>query len=403
MTALAPILRPPVNHADYQDAANYLASKGGGVLQLGPGDYTITQRLILGHRVILKGVGRGLTRLHILHASEPCVDLGGGVSAQEGGIVDLSVHSTGARSPGAPGILINGMGNGFIRDAYCYDQPVGLKAISTGDAMTFLIDRFGANVVLENDGIGIDVDGAGGLRCNEIFLQGSGAEDLSNPNAPFVGLRILNTHNTKFRALRSFHFKWGAVISPGNGQGADILDFDESIFEYCNNEAFLLNPDGTGRLARVKLRDCDFQFCGGNGLGIQASSGTPTLTGIAISNPTIVGNRQHGLRQTYGKHVHVEGGVIASNSRAAANTYSGVSFGSGIGDLSVEGVVFDDVFDLRDPAGNPVPVNLHKYDVEIESGAGSRIRVTENELRCWQTAPLFNGTTGATVVVSPNY
>lgn len=306
--------------------AAYNAAGNGGIVFFPPGIYRYTGILncnsdgvtLLGSN----GSGDNLgTILRITHATNNGLVINGFRNKVKDIGFDSSVVRTGGyyiyfdtlgSNGGIEGVVMEDWWNGIgiIAEANVYVQRVTLSAPST-----------------TTSGVGISVLAGDDHRLQNVSIYGN----LSSE--PSIGLNVKNCGNLYANNLSIIGCDQSLVMDPANGQGVFTAYFTNSFFDTSATRGLLINPTGTGSVARIRFMGCWFGGSVSDQGALLNNGGSGILSGVSFIDCHVVNNGNTGLQIEDATDIEVIGGIYAGN------TNYGIIVASSVVDFRIKGAL----------------------------------------------------------------
>lgn len=228
-------------------------------------------------------------------------------------------------------------------------------------------------------GIGIGINaGTDIVIVNNTFFSGLTPK-------PIAGINITATGDTTIRGCEIENQTYGILLNPQNGQGVSSVYVTDTFCDTATQAGLLISPGGTGYVDRSRFIGCWFGGSGNRGVQVSATSGT--VQGIEFIDCHAFGNAADGFYIYYGT------GFTFIGCQAGGNANGGISFGPGVGGMTVTGCT-------SGPCGGFGP---NQYGVFIAGGSGTdHYIIANNQLQGNSIDALAIGGSASNTITTPN-
>ncbi|MBU1621884.1 MAG: glycoside hydrolase family 55 protein, partial [Gammaproteobacteria bacterium] len=323
-----------------QDAIDCAEAMGGCIVSFAAATYRFTTLTMDDPGVTLRGMGPDATVLKTTSGTGNIITIGdtGSNYNASGGIRDISLYTTGARTAGFM-IYIDGCEQGIINNIKIGEDDgyaVGSGIYFGSDLSTLW---YVTNSVIEIQGAfhGIHLAGSSDQYLSNLWIRGDGSTDNS------IGIYVDNNAGAWFKDIDIVQFYEGILLGADDGDTISWLNFDNILVD--QNELYGLSVHSTHVNAVIKgisFVSCWFSTNGAsdaNAKGVYIRETAGAINGITFVNPRVIGNGGHGFQVDAGPiHIGINGGMFGGNSAQAANTYNGI-YMNGADNWSITGVM----------------------------------------------------------------
>lgn len=351
--------------AAIQKAIDYTFStpNGGGTVFFPDGRYKISAALqINGSGISLVGHSPNAAQLVNTSLTAHLIEMGATAGVNEGNRIEGMGFSASLPKTGGAAIYVHNAVNLVLRNIRCIENiwdGISLQG-DTGPTLGIYIDHFDLKLIRN---IGIDIGSVAGATdtfiSNGLIRPATGAA---------YGIRMVQAYgvygqNVDITNFGPSYFTHGILISPGAGQQSNAIMLTNFLSDSSNGANLMVS--GAGVVADVQIVASWFNTSTtDNGVSLN----NPNLDGFRLAKSTVNSNAKIGVLINAGKNVAISGCSILSNSRSAANTYSGVVVAANVSQFLITGNIIGTggYFATIGAAG----IQRHAIDINIGSSNG---------------------------------
>jgi hypothetical protein len=353
-------------------AANAAGVSARGVdLYFPAGVYILSTALAnyISNNVTVNGAGWQSTVIYANYTTGDILQLGNGTSKSGGGIRNLSVWCSGARTSGAS-INVNAMNDAVIQDVvinYCY-QGVYIQ----GSSIKVWIDRVeinNTNSTANAAGILVTNGLAGDTYIRQVIM--------SNGTACTAGIQITQSGHFAIINCNVTKAVTGLLINPAAATTYVSYGFIEhSLFDSCTTNGMLISPSTSATAMVRSLTFVDSWFSGSTanpGYGIQITTAASAIVdGLNFIGCRVLNNYTHGVYFVASGPTNVSfiDCRICGNSAGSSGAADGVNLAAAVSGITIS-------YCKIGMAGTAT--NTQRYAINVAAGASSDLKFTNND------------------------
>jgi len=362
----------------------------GGVVEIPPGTYKISNTLNISSYVCLRGAGAVASTLLTNNGTADVVYINAVGNSPGCTIENLFFNSSVTRTAGS--YIVSNSSNGtFIRNCKMLNAFNGISVTGTAAENIKIQDcqinntiNYGVNITAFNN-TSPNTSGIVVSYINRVLVTGA-----PSPNNCNAGIRLTSVGDLTLYGVSTIYCKKGLDISPTGTNTIQALYVTDSFFDTGDEFGVCLSPEATASVRTVNFTNV---WCASNGMSGALLGGTGQIISTNWLNCTMAANTGQGLwiASTLAKNTSVIGGVFAQNSA------SGIGIVSGVSNFKITGATLG----RTDSNGYAFGPNAG-YGVNLIAGASNNYIISNNIFTENTTGQLFDGGTGVNKIVYPN-
>lgn len=317
--------------AAIQAAINSLASTGG-IVYLPSGTYKVSSALVMATTgITLLGANRNSTIISGSNATQNIIEIGSlSVLTKGNRVSNLQITSSVAKTAGAAIKVFSGHQTDLDHITLMNNMYYGFQFEAGPYQYIYHLTDFEVNSGVNAIIVGHEIASA---------VQELVCTDGTIASQTGIAIRIEDASGAMFRNIDIISSYAGVGMVPGNGQEAVACWFDTVLGDTCSNNAWMIQPSGTGIVREIMMVSCWGASCVNYGMLID-SSVAGQVSGLALTGCRFMHNQKHGLYISDNvQAVSISNVHCLGNSTAASATYHGVYLESGVNGVSLIGGV----------------------------------------------------------------
>jgi hypothetical protein len=295
----------------------------GGIVRIPRGTYNVDATSIAlssSVGIVLEGEGEG-SIIQATSATGNVIEVSGQFATVRG----LRFQSSVARSGSASYVNIQNGANRFeLRDFHMEGAGIGVEV--NNSSATVRISNGKIFNTLATNGTGIHIDGGLDVGIHNVVM------DAPSGSMPFAGIYVSNVGDLTISNCDIIHQGQDLFLNPSTGQTITSVFAVASFFDTATRGLYAYAQGGT--IARCIFVECWFSSHAGEGIRIDASTGT--IDGMDFVNPHIFLNAAGGVVVAKGTNISFVNPAVAQSTGDGIQVSSGVTkfriIGGKIGD-----------------------------------------------------------------------